>query len=486
MSSMPVTPKIYPVILSGGAGKRLWPMSRTHYPKQLLPLYGSQSLLQQTALRLSDNERYNPPLVIANEAHRFIVAEQLGEIGLRPQAIVLEPAGRNTAPAAAAAALLLERLDPGAIMALLPSDHVIRDAPGFQTAMSQAVAAADKGHLVTFGIEPDRAETGYGYIEKGEAIAGAANAHHVAEFVEKPDLPTAESYLASGKHLWNSGMFVMPVAVLLAEMRRLCPEIVAAVEAALAGAEPDLDFQRLETNAFSACPSDSIDYAVMERTDQAAVVPANFGWNDVGAWHALCDLAEKTDEGNAILGDVVARDSSGCYLRSEDGRLVAAIGLTDMILISTADAVMAVPRDRAGEVKDLVEQLEADDRSEVVHHRRVYRPWGNYMDTDAGNGFRSKRIVVKPGAQLSLQRHKHRSEHWVVVRGRARVTLGEDTFDLEPNQSTFIPKGVVHRLENHSDEPLHLIEVQVGDYLGEDDIERLEDTYGRTHEKPEA
>lgn len=479
MDTMPANPKIYPVILSGGAGKRLWPMSRTHYPKQLLPLNGAQSLLQQTALRLSDSTRYHPPLVIANEAHRFIVAEQLGEIAVNPHAIVLEPLGRNTAPAAAAAALLLERSDPKSIMALLPSDHVIREEQAFETAMSQAVAAAGGGSLVTFGIEPDRAETGYGYIKKGEAIAGASNAYLVEEFVEKPDLKTAETYLASGKHLWNSGMFVMAVATFLSEMKRLRPDILSAVEASLSGARPDLDFQRLEQDAFAACPSDSIDYAIMERTDKAAVVPASFGWNDVGAWHALRDLAEKDPAGNAIQGDVVAQDSSGCYLRSEDGRLIAAIGLTDLILVSTADAVMAVPLDRAGEVKEMVERLQSDGRSEVDHHRRVYRPWGNYMDTDIGNGFRSKRIVVKPGARLSLQRHKHRSEHWVVVRGRARVTLGEDVFDLEPNQSTYIPKGVIHRLENQTDEPLHLIEVQVGDYLGEDDIERLEDTYGR-------
>ncbi len=474
-----MTSKITPVILSGGSGTRLWPMSRAHYPKQLLALAGDRSLLQETALRVGDPDRFHPPIVIANEEHRFIVGEQLRDIGITPQAIILEPVGRNTAPAAAVAALYLAEREASAVMALLPSDHVVAEGAEFDSAMERAGRAARAGALATFGITPTRADTGYGYIKCGQELADRAGVFRVARFVEKPDRDTAEGYLQAGDHLWNSGMFVLEVGTYLSELRRLRPEILAACQKALAGGGGDLDFLRLDEPAFAACPADSIDYAVMEHTDKAVVVPGDFGWSDVGGWTALWDLADKDDAGNARIGEVLTLDAEGCYLRSDDGQMIAALGVRDLILVSTADAVMVAPRDRAGDVKHLVERLLAEGRKEALHHRRVYRPWGNYDDIDEATRFRVKRIVVKPGGVLSLQRHKHRSEHWVIVRGTAKVTRGEEETLLAENQSTYIPKGVVHRLENPGDEPLHMIEVQVGDYVGEDDIVRLEDTYGR-------
>ena len=476
---MPETPKIHPVILSGGSGSRLWPMSRAHYPKQLLPLAGSSTMLQATARRVSDATRYAAPLVIANNDHRFIVAEQLQMAGIAPRAIVLEPVGRSTAPAAAIAALALIEDSPDAIMALLASDHVVADETAFADALQTAARAARAGALVTFGVKPDRPETGYGYIRQGSALEDQTGAYRVAEFVEKPNKITAEAYLRSGDYLWNSGMFVLGAQNYLDELGRLAPEMMAACRDAYAASFADLDFLRLEPDTFGACPSDSIDYAVMEKTDRAAVVPVDIGWNDVGGWPALWDLAEKDSDGNALLADCLLKDVENSYLRADDGRLIAAIGVENMIVVSTADAVFVSSRDSAGDVKDIVERLKAGDRYEALHHRRVFRPWGDYNDIDEDDRFRVKRIIVKPGGILSLQRHKHRSEHWVVVKGVAIVTRGEEVSELHENQSTYIPKGVVHRLENKGEEPLHLIEVQVGDYVGEDDIERLEDTYGR-------
>ncbi|MBT5110521.1 MAG: mannose-1-phosphate guanylyltransferase/mannose-6-phosphate isomerase [Rhodospirillaceae bacterium] len=473
---------IHPVILSGGSGSRLWPMSRAHFPKQLLPLAGERTMLQETALRVAVETGYQAPLVIANNEHRFIVAEQLQQAGVAPRSIILEPVGRNTAPAAAVAALILVREAPDAIMALLPSDHVVADKNGFDAAMDIALEAASDGALVTFGVQPDSPETGYGYIRRGPPLGTVAETFTVDSFVEKPDLETAQSYLASGEYLWNSGMFVFGAQIYLDQLRRTNPAMVDACEAALRDSEADLDFIRLDPGEFEKCPSDSIDYAVMERTDAAAVVPVDIGWNDVGGWPALWDISSKDENGNVVLADAMLQDVQNSYVRADDGRLVAAIGLEDMVVVSTADALVIAPRSRASDVKDIVERLKVADRKEAIHHQRVFRPWGNYNDIDEEARFRVKRIVVKPGGKLSLQKHQHRSEHWVVVQGKATVTRGEEESVLTENQSTYIPKGVVHRLENVEAEPLHLIEVQVGDYVGEDDIVRLDDTYGRAGE----
>jgi mannose-1-phosphate guanylyltransferase / mannose-6-phosphate isomerase len=473
---------IHPVILSGGSGSRLWPMSRAHYPKQLLPLAGAQTMLQETARRVSGETGYQPPLIIANNEHRFIVAEQLQQAGVSPRSIILEPVGRNTAPAAAIAALLLVREAPDAIMALLPSDHVVSDKAGFDNAMDLALEAARDGGLVTFGVQPDRPETGYGYIRRGVELGSVAGAFAVDRFVEKPNQETAQSYLSSGDFLWNSGMFIFGAQNYLDELKRTNPEMVEACDAALAKSERDLDFIRLDAGAFEKCPSDSIDYAVMERTDAAVVIPVDIGWNDVGGWPALWDISDKDENENVVLADTMLQEVRGSYFRADDGRLITAIGLEDMVVVSTEDAVFIAPRSRASEVKDIVDRLKAADRKEAVHHHRVFRPWGNYNDIDEEARFRVKRIVVKPGGKLSLQKHQHRSEHWVIVQGKATVTRGEEESVLTENQSTYIPKGVVHRLENVEAEPLHLIEVQVGDYVGEDDIVRLDDTYGRADE----
>ena len=476
---MPDIPKIYPVILSGGSGSRLWPMSRAHYPKQLLALSGSHTMLQATARRVSAATHYAPPLIIANNDHRFIVAEQLQAAGIKPRAIVLEPVGRNTAPAAAIAALALVKDTPDAIMSLLASDHVIADEAAFTTAMQTAAQAASRGSLVTLGIKPDRPETGYGYIRQGQPIADTNDVKHVVEFVEKPDLTTAEGYLRSGNYLWNSGMFVLGAQAYLDELARLAPDMMEACRKAYEASFTDLDFLRLDPETFGACPTDSIDYAVMEKTDQAAVVPVDIGWNDIGGWPALWDLADKDEDGNAVIADSLLQDVRGSYLRAEDGRLIAAIGVENLIVISTSDAVLITHRDRSDDVKNTVEQLKAKDRYEALHHRKVYRPWGEYNEIDEGSRFRVKRIIVKPGGILSLQKHKHRSEHWVVVKGNAIVTRSEEVTKLQENQSTFISAGEIHRLENNADVPLQVIEVQSGEYLGEDDIERLDDQYGR-------
>jgi mannose-1-phosphate guanylyltransferase/mannose-1-phosphate guanylyltransferase/mannose-6-phosphate isomerase len=472
------SPRIHPVILSGGSGTRLWPMSRALYPKQLLPLVSERTMVQETALRVADAARFAPPLLIANDEHRFIIAEQLRLAHVEPRAIVLEPIGRNTAPAVCVAALTLLDHDPDALMLVLPSDHAIADVPAFLAAVDCAATTARRGRLVTFGITADRPETGYGYIRRGAALAGLPGAFEVAQFVEKPDRAHAEAYLASGEYSWNSGMFLFPAGLLVKELEERQPGTVAACRRAVQTAARDLDFLRLGKEAFAAAESASIDYAVMEHTAHAAVVPVDIGWNDVGTWDALWQIGAKDDAGNVLLGDVIAEGAKNSYIRAEDG-LVAALGVEDLVIVATGDVVMVAHRDHAQDVKRVIARLQRDGRSELVAHPMVHRPWGTFRSIHAGDRVQVKHIMVKPGAQLSLQMHHHRAEHWVVVHGTAKVVRGNEEILLYEDQSTYIPLGVKHRLENPGKIPLHLIEVQSGTYLGEDDIVRFEDTYGR-------
>jgi mannose-1-phosphate guanylyltransferase/mannose-1-phosphate guanylyltransferase/mannose-6-phosphate isomerase len=465
----------YPVILSGGSGSRLWPLSRSLYPKQLLPLSSGRTMIQETALR-AGSSHFAQPIIICNEAHRFIVAEQMQEVGVTPLRLVLEPIGRNTAPAIATAALILAKRDPDAIMAVLPSDHVIADHAGFIEALGRAGTAAAAGNLVTFGMKPTAPETGYGYIQRGVPLSEGS--FKVERFIEKPDLERARAMTAQPEFLWNSGMFVFKAGVFLEEVERLCPDILAAVSKSIEKAVEDIDFLRLEATSFAQSPSASIDYAVMEHTARAAVVPADFGWSDVGSWSALWEITDKSAAGNVEVGDVISVDCLDSYLRG-DGVLVAGVGLKDIIVVATEDAVLVAQRSHVQEVKKIVDSLKEKKRTEGDLHRKVYRPWGFYQSIDAGSRFQVKQIVVKPGAKLSLQMHHHRAEHWVVVEGTALVTRDEETFLLRENESTFIPIGTKHRLENPGKVPLKMIEVRSGTYLSEDDIIRLEDTYGR-------
>ncbi|REG78356.1 mannose-1-phosphate guanylyltransferase/mannose-6-phosphate isomerase [Marinomonas pollencensis] len=464
--------KIIPVILSGGSGSRLWPVSREYYAKQCLPLVDANfSLLQNTVLR-TESFAFSSPIVVCNESHRFLIAQQLQDIGVVQASILLEPEGRNTAPAIALAALEAQHkgLDD-ALLLVLPADHVIRDVSAFEKAIQQASDLTASNGLVTFGVQPTRAETGYGYIRSGADFA-------VAEFVEKPDETTAQSYLDSGDYLWNSGMFLFKAKAYLSELATYRRDISEAVKVAYQGRSEDMDFVRIDAAAFAACPEMSIDYAVMEPTKNAKVVPYAGDWSDIGTWDALYDYADKDAEQNVLLGDVMAENTNNCLVRAES-RLVAAVGVDNLVIVETADAVLVMNKNNAQDVKKVVKRLKEEGRDEHMHHTTVHRPWGTYQTVDLGDRHQVKRITVKPGEKLSLQMHHHRAEHWVVVSGTAKVQLGDKELLLTENESTYIPVGVVHALENPGKIPLALIEVQSGGYLGEDDIVRFSDRYGR-------
>lgn len=472
---------LLPVLLAGGSGTRLWPLSREQYPKQFLRLMDARSLLQNTALRASGLPDAVPPLVICAEQHRFIVSEQLREAGVQGATVLLEPEGRNTAPAAACAARwALERHGPDTIVFLMAADQVIVDEAAFVTASAAAAQAARQGHIVSFGIQPTGPETGFGYIKAGDALAEAPGVSRIAAFVEKPPLAKAEAFLAAGGYYWNGGMFLFRADVFLDELARLEPAMDASCAAAVAQARAETDFVRLDPEAFRGARNESIDYAVMEKTAKAALVPLAAGWDDVGSWTFL-DKLPKDARGNVARGDVLIEDSDRSLVQATS-RLVTLVGCRDLVVVETVDAVMVMPRDRVQDVKKIVQQLKARGRSEAATTPRVYRPWGWYETISQADRFQVKRIMVKPGEKLSLQMHHHRAEHWVVVKGTARVTNGENVFLLGENESTFIPLGHAHRLENPGKLPLELIEVQSGSYLGEDDIVRFDDVYGRTEQ----
>jgi mannose-1-phosphate guanylyltransferase/mannose-6-phosphate isomerase len=468
--------RYYPVILSGGSGTRLWPLSREHYPKPLLPLLGDRTLLQETTCRMAGLDDAHPPLYVCNEEHRFLLAEQVHELGIVPSAIMLEPAGRNTAPALTLAALHLSKEDPRALMVVMPADHIISDARLFLDAIRSGSECAAGGSLVTFGVVPDQPETGYGYIRRGKGLQDA-DLYEVAEFVEKPDMDDAKGYLEAGEYYWNSGIFMMRADRWLEELEHFRADIAAACRAAYAEGKQDNDFFRVG-RTFRECPADSIDYAVMEKTRSAAVVPLNADWSDVGAWSSLWDVSRRDEQGNLVHGDVITIDTHDALLLAKH-RFLATVGMQDVIVVETADAVLVADMRKAQDVKAVVEMLKTGNRQEYRIHRRVNRPWGAYEGIDAGGRYQVKRLTVKPGAALSLQMHHHRAEHWIVVTGTARVTCGEKVFLLGENESTYIPLGERHRLENPGTIPLEIIEVQSGSYLGEDDIVRFEDVYNR-------
>ncbi len=470
--------RVAPVILSGGVGSRLWPLSREAYPKQLIALNGSHTLLQETAVRVADRNRFSAPIVICSEEQRFLIAAQLREAGIAAAEILLEPVGRNTAPAAAVAALRALQRDPEAVILLLPADHRIPDTQAFLSAVDRAGDAAAAGKLVTFGIEPTGPETGYGYIRRGAAFDGRNDVHHVDRFVEKPDLGRARDYAADGRHVWNSGMFLCRADCMVEELETHAPEVLAAAREAVAAGRTDLEFFRLHGPSLEASPSISIDHAVMEKTGRAAVVSADLDWSDVGSWSALWETCHRDNEGNAFAGDVMTVDTRNSYIRS-DGALTAVVGADDMVVVTTADAVLVASRDRAQEVKSVVDRLKQEGRSEFKNHTQVYRPWGAYRTLQTGDRFQVKLITVNPGARLSLQRHYHRAEHWVVVNGTALVTRDEEEILVRENESIYLPLGCAHRLANPGKLPLNLIEVQSGPYLQEDDIVRIDDDFAR-------
>ena len=471
-----------PVILSGGSGSRLWPLSRKQRPKQFLPVVDEYTLFQSTVIRLSGMSSLESPLVVCNEEHRFMVAEQLRQLDLGNQGVILEPTGRNTAPAIALAALKVSQSNPEATMLVLPADHVINDSEAFYTAINAAEPAAQGGQLLTFGIVPYSPETGYGYIQAGETLSGSESVMRVNRFVEKPNLATAEKYLEQGDYFWNSGMFLFRADAYLDALAKYQPEVLQACKESLFGISYDGDFVRISEEAFSKCPDISVDYAVMELTDNVAVVPLDAGWNDVGAWSAVWDVGQKDEYGNVVTGDVCLHSAKRNLVYS-DKKLVCLMGVEDLVVVDTKDATLVAHKDKVQDVKSIVDRLKAEKRPEAVIHREVYRPWGSYDSIDSGSRFQVKRITVKPGAKLSLQKHHHRAEHWIVVRGTAEVTCDDKTFLLTENQSTYIPLGSTHRLANKGKLMLELIEVQSGSYLGEDDIVRFDDEYGRSKHK---
>lgn len=468
--------RVIPVVLSGGMGTRLWPLSRTLVPKQLLPLVGERTMIQETVIR-AEAVTKEAPIILCHEEHRFMIAQQMQEIGVKAQ-IVLEPEPRDTAPAASVAACLAAERDPEAIVFLLPADHLIRDSALFAEKARSAIGAAAEGQIVTFGMKATEPNTGYGYIRVRGDLPGGGEVVRVDAFVEKPDVETARGYMREG-YLWNSGMFVFRADVFLQEVATHAPEILDAARASLAARILDRDFLRLDGDAFRKSPKISVDHAVMERTNRMSVVPAEIGWSDLGSWPTLWQTGEADEQGNVTHGDVVMMGGKNCYVRSERG-LVALVGTEELVVVATEDAILVADMDHAQGVKQLVDRLKAESRIEFSSHKRVYRPWGDYRTIDAGDRFQVKQITVKPGGSLSLQYHRHRAEHWVVVEGTARITRGEEVSMLKENESTYIPQGTVHRLENPGEKPLRIIEVQSGTYLGEDDIVRLDDVYGRS------